>query len=255
MHFSTTLLLSSLFSFSLALPALEPESVKGLPSNGDVPREKNGRFDVSYNFITYKTLSSGGSGSGSGKSSLSPVGASDFFTIKAYNSIRPIHMMDIVVSNNKWYIGNITTNSSCPQTIPNCPVGNVTALRVTNAGGAQLDAGIPGGQAVYVGPNQDLRFGNAREPIPQDATKVEFALTVNPIPALPAYSFFVFSGVGKASGYLACPIKPGGPWQVFVGLSGLMDDEVPSGDKSDCIGFDAAATNYTSPTPAAYQYI
>lgn len=134
MHFSTPLLLSSLFSFSLALPADVPEAMSQLKSRAEAPQDvKPGRLNVSYDFTAFRTLSSGGSE----KSSLSPVKASGYFTIKAYNSESPIHLMDINASNNKFFVGN-ATGSQCPSTISNCPIGNVTALRVTNTGGARL---------------------------------------------------------------------------------------------------------------------
>ncbi|KAL8823795.1 MAG: hypothetical protein Q9170_008316 [Blastenia crenularia] len=242
MHFSTTFFLTSLFSFSIALPADLPPAVKGLTPF---------RLDVSYD---WKTFSSFATYSGGGKSTLSPVKASAPFTIKAYNSESPIHMMDITASYNKFFVGN-ATGSFCPKAIPNCPRGNVTALEVTNTGGAHMDVGIPGGQAVYIGPQGQLRFSQARVPVGRDATMIEFALSVNPIPAPPGVSAFVFSGVGKASGYLACPVTPKGPWQVFADLASIQDSWVPGGDVSNCIGFDALAADYTSPAPAAYEYM
>ncbi|KAI4152142.1 MAG: hypothetical protein L6R39_001893 [Caloplaca ligustica] len=241
MQLSTTVLLSSVFSLSLALPSGLSEA----SSDPDAaPVAIPGRLNVSYTAITYKTLSN----------LHGPPKASPPFTIKAYNSESPIHLMDINASNDKFFVGNIT-GSSCPPTIPNCPVGNVTALQVTSTGGAHLYAGVPGGQAIYVGPQGQLRFNNARVPIPSVATKIEFALSPNPIPPPPGISAFVFSGVGKASGYLACPITPQGPWQVFVDLASLQDSWVPGGDISNCTGFDALAADYMNPVPAAYEYV
>lgn len=116
------------------------------------------------------------------------------------------------------------------------------------------DVQAPGGQAIYIGPRGQLRFQNPRVPVPTDASKIVFALQPNPIPAPPGVAAFTFSGVGKASGFLACPVTPQGPWQVFADLAIVEDAYVPGGNVSNCIGFDALATNYTSPLPAAYQY-
>ncbi|KAL8687626.1 MAG: hypothetical protein Q9218_006255 [Villophora microphyllina] len=243
MHFSTAVVLSSVFSLSFALPAPQPGSQAAKP----------GRLNVDYSFA-FKTFASGES-TGTG----AKIQASAPFTIKAYNSESPIHMMDINVSYNKFWVGN-ATNSTCPENRVEkppqpCPVGNITALITTSTGGAQMDSGIAGGQAVYVGPRAQLRFNPPRVPIGPDAKKVVFALQPNPIPAPPGIAAFTFSGVGKASGFLACPITPQGPWQVFADLGSIEDSWVPSGDVSDCIGFDALATNYTSALPAAYQYV
>ena len=60
------------------------------------------------------------------------------FTIKAFNSEYPeIHMQNIVASNGKFFIGNMT-GSVCPRGVRDCPVGNVTALQTTKEGYAYL---------------------------------------------------------------------------------------------------------------------
>ncbi|KAL8729337.1 MAG: hypothetical protein Q9166_004834 [cf. Caloplaca sp. 2 TL-2023] len=237
MHFST-LVLSSLFSLSLALPQFEEPMVQPRP----------GRLLVSYNKPVFKTYGSKSGGI------AAEVKASQPFTIKAYNSESPIHMMDIVASNRKFFVGN-KTGSLCPEDIKDCPIGNVTALKVTDEGFALLDAQVNKTQAIYIGPRAQLRFNPPGVKVRRDSQNATFTLQPNPIPAPPGIAAFVFSGVGKASGYLACPIAEKGPWQVFADLASIKDSWVPSGDVSDCIGFDALATNYTSPLPAAYQYV
>ncbi|KAL8770119.1 MAG: hypothetical protein Q9209_004157 [Squamulea sp. 1 TL-2023] len=238
MQFSTPLFLSTLFTLSLALPQFEP-TVEPNP----------GRLLVSYNKITYKTLGSTKSGEIEAE-----VKDSQPFTIKAYNSESPIHMLDIVASNRKFFIGNIT-GSRCPEEVRDCPVGNVTALKVTDEGYAQLDVQVNATQPIYIGPRAQLRFNPPGVEVPRNSRNATFTLQPNPIPAPPGYAAFVFSGVGRASGYLACPLAEEGIWQVFAGLGSIKDSWIPSGDKSDCIGFDAFATNYTSAVPAAYHKI
>lgn len=120
MHFSAPLVLASLFSLSHALPQLG-EPAQALP----------GRLPVSYNQPTYRTYSHKSGGV------AAEVKASQPFTIKAYNSVSPIHMMDIVASNRSFFVGNMT-GSLCPIEVGDCPVGNVTALQVTRKGEAQL---------------------------------------------------------------------------------------------------------------------
>ncbi|KAL8801168.1 MAG: hypothetical protein Q9200_007033, partial [Gallowayella weberi] len=199
-----------------------------------VVQPEPGRLPVSYNdgptFKTYASSSGGSKSEGSKAGGIDlEAKASQPFTIKAYNSVRPeIHMMDIVVSRRQFFIGNLT-RSRCPQGINNCPTGDVTALKV----------------------NED-RFA-----VPNNAQNVSFYLSPNPIPAEPAMAAFIFrgrGGPGKASGYLACPLPEFGIFQVLVDLGTIKDSWIPSGNRSQCIGFDAFATNYTSPTPAAYMY-
>ncbi|KAI4111985.1 MAG: hypothetical protein LQ345_006625 [Seirophora villosa] len=220
-----------------------------------------GRLDVSYSGIIYNQLSSSKSSSGTPDPSTKP------FTIQAYNSVHPetIHMMDIVASDGRFWVGNKTT-SSCPPTVNACPVGNVTALKLTDEGRADLVSDIfekrmsqlligvqfvalPGGQSLYVNRLAELRFTETSD-LPFSSRKLKFSRSPPPGP-----SALIYSGVGKATGYLACPIAPRGPWQVFVGVPGIKDGFVPGGDLSQCIGFDAFATDYTSQTPAAYQYV
>lgn len=126
MHFTTSLLLSSLYALSLALPQF-----------GEVVQAPPGRLPLSYNkpmFRTYAATKAGGI----------DVTAKDSqpFTIKAYNSLSPeIHEKDIVVSQRKFFIGNLT-GSYCPQEVKNCPVGNVTALKVRKDETARLVRGF-----------------------------------------------------------------------------------------------------------------
>ncbi|KAL8937873.1 MAG: hypothetical protein Q9216_004199 [Gyalolechia sp. 2 TL-2023] len=251
MHFSTTCLFSALFSFSFALPAKGPAAIAGLTPPADIPPEaRSGRLDVSYDFSNPRQLSNDGDDKFS-KEPLYDIKASVPFTIKAYNSESPIHLMDITAAGNKFFVGKDLA-PLCPPNTRVCP--NVTALKVTDQGGARLDVGVRGGQEIYVGPRAQLRFNDPGVPTGEDSSNATFVLTENPIPAAPGVSAFVFSGVGKATGYLACPIKPEGPWQVFVGLADVDDWWVPGRNVSRCIGFDALATNYTGTAPAAYTY-
>lgn len=125
--------------------------------------------------------------------------------------------------------------------------------RIADRGGK--DVQVNETQPIYVGPQAQLRFNPPGVKVSRNSRNATFTLQPNPIPAPPGYAAFVFSGVGRASGYLACPLAEKGIWQVFADLARIKDSWIPSGDKSDCIGFDAFATNYTSPVPAAYQYV
>lgn len=63
---------------------------------------------------------------------------------------------------------------------------------------------------------------------------------------------FTYSGTGKASGWLACPVVEK-VYQVFANVA-LEDENVPQKNASACIAVDALTTNYTMPGPAAWQY-
>ncbi|KAL8715224.1 MAG: hypothetical protein Q9220_001182 [cf. Caloplaca sp. 1 TL-2023] len=270
MHFSTLHLVFSLFSFSLALPSPLSSRQEARPGRLNVS------YDASPKIIGFQTLSSGGMKAGNPPVQAKESGA---FTIKAYNSESPIHMMDINASNRKFFVGNMT-GSECPPSVQDCPAGNVTALSVNSTGGANLvrpfsssslphqhayesrmlistyqDVANPYSQRIYIGPRAQLRFNPPGVSLASDIRPGIFALQPNPIPAPPGISAFIFSGVGLATGYLACPVAPGGPYQVFADLAILKDAWVPLGDKSACIGIDALATDFTGTGKAAWEYV
>ena len=63
------------------------------------------------------------------------------------------------------------------------------------------------------------------------------------------WSHFGFNGWG-ASGFMACPTEDN-RWQVFAAMQNAT---VPSGNVSDCLGFDAIALTYSGSIPA-WQYV
>ncbi|KAL8664219.1 MAG: hypothetical protein Q9168_007940, partial [Polycauliona sp. 1 TL-2023] len=118
-------------------------------------------------------------------------------------------------------------------------------------------------QIVFVDSHSQLRFNPPGIMPDEDAKNATFSLTQNPIPAPGSgFSALTFSGVGRSIGYLACPIPNTSKllptvYEVFVDTPSLTehaDEWVPTRHHSDCIGFDAFATEYTSLKPAAYQY-
>ncbi|KAL8847711.1 MAG: hypothetical protein Q9221_007272 [Calogaya cf. arnoldii] len=247
MHFSTPLVLSSLFSLSLTAPVIE-----------QLKEQRPGRLLVWDNKPTYQTY-----GMKSGVSLATEPNKKDTapFTITALASESPFHELNIVASNGKFFIGN-ETRSLCPPEVKGCPLsplGNVTALTVSKEGNAYLDV-VNKPQAIFIDPKAQLRFTPPKVPVGKGAQQATFTVTPNPIPAPPDSAALVNSGVGRATGYQACPLtRPPfsrlGPWQVFVNLPSLDDKWAPSGDFSDCFGFDIQANDYESPVPAAYEYV
>ncbi len=64
---------------------------------------------------------------------------------------------------------------------------------------------------------------------------------------------FSFTGLG-ANGFVACPVANGSaPYQIFAGFPGLCDENVPGGNVSACLGFDALGETYENGT-AAWEY-
>ena len=111
------------------------------------------------------------------------------------------------------------------------------------------DVAVPGGQAVYVEATGALAYTVANSSVfPAGAKRRSFALDrVNS-----THNSFTYSGTGKSSGWLACPVV-NETYQVFANVV-LEDEDVPQKNASACIGLDAFTTNYTMPEPAAWQY-
>lgn len=111
------------------------------------------------------------------------------------------------------------------------------------------DVLVPGGQRVYVAASGALAYTVAHSNIiPKGAHQRSFALDK----VSSVFNSFTYSGTGKASGWLACPVDAK-VYQVFANIE-LEDSNVPQKNVSACIALDALTTNYTLPGAAAWQY-
>ena len=111
------------------------------------------------------------------------------------------------------------------------------------------DVEVPGGQHVYVAASGALAYTVPHSNIiPKGAHSRSFALDRTSGTS----SSFTYSGTGKASGWLACPVSVA-VYQVFANVE-LEDQNVPQKNVSACIALDALTTNYTLPGAAAWQY-
>ena len=64
---------------------------------------------------------------------------------------------------------------------------------------------------------------------------------------------FTFTGLGS-DGFVACPSLNGSsPYQIFADFPGLCDEDVPGGNASLCLGFDALGVTYPG-REAAWEY-
>ncbi|KAL8792121.1 MAG: hypothetical protein Q9195_005296 [Heterodermia aff. obscurata] len=183
----------------------------------------------------------------------------------AVHSTSPIHLKPVNAQRNHFYIGN-ATQTFCPQQ-PDviCPIpGNTTVLQTTARGYCNMlsqqslkadtklraqDVEVPGGQHVYVAASGALAYTVPHSNIvPKGAHSRSFALDRTS----GTNSSFTYSGTGKASGWLACPVAAE-VYQVFADVE-LEDQNVPLKNASACIALDALTTNYTLPGAAAWQY-
>ncbi|CAF9934088.1 MAG: hypothetical protein HETSPECPRED_009102 [Heterodermia speciosa] len=172
------------------------------------------------------------------------------FTMVAVHSTSPIHLKPVNAQRNHFYIGN-ATQTFCPQQPDvTCPIpGNTTVLQTTSRGYCNLDVEVPGGQHVYVAANGALAYTVPNSNIvPKGAHSRSFALDRTS----GTRSSFTYSGTGKASGWLACPVAAA-VYQIFANVE-LEDQNVPQKNVSACIALDALTTNYTLPGAAAWQY-
>lgn len=173
------------------------------------------------------------------------------FTIIAARSGSPIHLQSINANNGDFWIGKPTLSYCIPE-VPagDCPPGTATALLVGD-GRASMDADVPGGQDVYISAtNGALKFTEAHTEGGENGTTTGFSYTNSTDGGLGEFSF---TGL-NATGFVACPSLNGtAPWQIFAALPNLGNKDVPGGNVSACLGFDALGDTYENGT-AAYQY-
>ncbi|KAL8976835.1 MAG: hypothetical protein Q9205_007240, partial [Flavoplaca limonia] len=155
----------------------------------------------------------------------------------AARSASPIHLQTINANGQSFWIGKETA-TYCPlDPQSQCPPGNQTVFSAGN-GGASLDVVVPGGQSIYVAPNGKLSYTIAHSAsIPAGSARETFTASIpasNDGDGSVPLGSFTFEGLG-GSGFLACPSHKVDseqgpfPYQVFAGVPGLKDEDVPSG--------------------------
>lgn len=174
------------------------------------------------------------------------------FSLVAGRSGSPIHLSAINANGERFWIGKKTA-SYCPaEVVPHCPAGTYTEFLAGN-GGASMNTEVPGGQTVYVLPTGALAFTLAHaegQPEENNGTTTGFSYTPGTDGLVGVFSF---TGLGS-TGFLACPAKNGStPWQIFADIEGIKNRDVPGGNVSACLGFDALAGANTGGV-AAWEY-
>lgn len=202
------------------------------------------------------------------------------FSIIAAHSASPVHLQSVVANGQGFWIGKETA-TYCPPQVSPCPPGEVTVLDYFDGSISLVcrysirllllvtspikhpselliflaqDVSVPGGQRVYVTPTGELGFTQAHSAsIPPGSAQDGFTLSSTPVNG--QLASLGFSKLG-ATGFLACPAGPNGtaPYKVFTDVSALTDADVPDGNVSACIGFDALVGEYTENGSAAWQY-
>ena len=113
------------------------------------------------------------------------------------------------------------------------------------------DAEVPGGQLIFVAPDGHLGFSQAHSaqyPLGSALAPLDYSRAADT-----QFGRITTNAFG-ATGFMACPQSSNATtslWQVFVSLANAT---VPTGNTSDCLGFDALASDYTEGTTAAWQY-
>ena len=67
----------------------------------------------------------------------------------------------INANDNGFYINGLPTRTYCPNTVNDCPDGNVTVLATSGSGTVSMDVQVPGGQQVYIAPDGSLNYTTA----------------------------------------------------------------------------------------------
>ncbi|KAL9045018.1 MAG: hypothetical protein Q9214_001887 [Letrouitia sp. 1 TL-2023] len=218
MHLSSTLLLSTLLSLSLAVPT---------PVNrdaSDFTQASSAQASVPPGLLSWMHQTT-------------PAGVNMFlaeqrltgsYIFKAFNSESPIHLKPISGDNGLFYVGAPGANMSSE------------VISVDIQGAAKL-----GQRPIYIDPHSALAYfspsSTSSGGSPSQSGRpggTIFDLTANPSDE--SQVALIFSGVGKGIGWYACSEQPQtGPWQVFANTESLEDANVPGGDLSNCDAFDA----------------
>jgi hypothetical protein len=203
-----------------------------------------------------------GSRTSSSKPSNGPFG------VTAARSGSDIHFLPLTASGGHFWLGG-KSQTYCPSSVgASCYKQNDTIIY----GGNALDVIVPGGQQIYVDGTGALSFT-----VPHSGY-IPAGSSTGPFKYSPGQSIgtWTYSGQG-ASGFMACPVPQAASspsatpsatatplsaarrsaqrsqWKVYAALQNAT---VPSGQVSDCLGFEALAVslNVTS-DHLAWEYI
>ncbi|KAJ9294599.1 hypothetical protein DTO271G3_6867 [Paecilomyces variotii] len=168
------------------------------------------------------------------------------FTVTAARSGSPIHLLPLEAAGQSFWLGG-SPATYCPtgEGIV-CPPGTDTVI----VGASALDVEVPGGQLLYVDPSGALSFTQAH------SINIPTGSAVGPFQyqAGQPFGHWTFTG-WNSTGFMACPQPQGNTtnWRVYAAISNAT---VPTGNVSDCLGFDALTYPWQSnSTAAAWQYI
>ncbi|KAJ5321408.1 hypothetical protein N7476_004410 [Penicillium atrosanguineum] len=180
--------------------------------------------------LSFASLAAALPGSRTTKSSNAPFG------VTAAHSGSDIHFLPLTASGGHFWLGG-KSQTYCPSSVgASCGKQDDAIIY----GGNALDVIVPGGQQIYVDGSGALSFTGAS------------GFMACPVPQAPSSS----SATPSAT---ATPLTAGrrsaqpSQWQVYAALQNAT---VPSGQVSDCLGFDALAMglNVTS-DQLAWEYI
>ncbi|OJI84538.1 hypothetical protein ASPTUDRAFT_190891 [Aspergillus tubingensis CBS 134.48] len=171
------------------------------------------------------------------------------FTVMSIRSGTFIQNLPLTAADTNFYLGG-TTSTACPEDVAEydaCPPGDETVIDYSN----YLSSGYV--QEIYVDPTGALKFVEAHTTyMGPGASTSTFCYTPGT-----SYGQWTYTGLG-ATGFMACPLDEdeevnGGAWQVFAAMKNAT---VPSGNVSDCLGFEALAYPWVSngSSIAAWQY-
>ncbi|KAJ5484861.1 hypothetical protein N7539_004849 [Penicillium diatomitis] len=185
------------------------------------------------------------------------------FGVVAARSGSPIHFLPMTASDSKFWLGG-ASRTYCPTLVPNCAQRtNETVL----FGDRSLDVIVPGGQAIYVDRTGALSFTRPHSGYIPPGSSVQ-GFKVHYSGHTPGT--WTFKGHG-ASGFMACPapanvtasaarrvrrqstVINAPRWQIFAAMPNAT---VPTGNVSDCLGFEALAVKSKMTTDQlAWEYI
>lgn len=186
------------------------------------------------------------------QSPIDPALQNITYTVMALRSASPVHFLQLNAIAGRLYLGGNTT-SYCPENVQwgnFCPPGNVTVFKDS----CSLDSQNPQyfdvpAQTLWNTDDGVIGY-DFSQPRPENTYNCPWYLGTS---ANDAFAATIEATYG-ASGFLACPTREQGIWQVLRDVTDASKLAAPLGDVSQCLGISLVAISYNTTDYGAWVY-
>ncbi|TGO14329.1 hypothetical protein BPAE_0657g00020 [Botrytis paeoniae] len=169
---------------------------------------------------------------------VSARAASNAFSLVSIRSGTDLQNQAITASGGRLWIGKDTA-SYCPSTVTSCPDGTSTTF-VAGENTLSLNAGVPGGQQVYIASDYAVSFTQPHSADTQGGVISGWTYTAGENGSVGSLSFPDY-------GFIACPGESAGVYGVFLTPGGA--------GTGNCTNIAVATAPYTGEGSSAWEYI